>query len=237
MGVKVYIPLPEGGRWGGACGVWRGFQVFVYDTDRVRPNGSDDPTSKNYKYYPAEGAVVVAKFYDDKGWSTTVRKTIPTHQPVGEDIAWVYVGTVIPCDICNGRKDFFVSVDVDVYYKGYKWSKSFPNLIYVSCPYEGNPEFIVVRSSDISYSNGTISAEFWLEQCGSNSFRVPISLYKYSNGKYVMVERRFVTLYKNRKVRVSFSVESGIYGIAVTKAGTNYADKSWVCGNRWTIRL
>jgi len=232
--MKVYIPLPEGGQWGGACGVYRGFSVYVYDESRVRPNGSDDPYSKYYKYYPAKGAIVIAKFYDkESGWSVTVKRKIQEHQPVGEDIAWVQVGTVIPCDICKGRKSFFVSCDVKVIYKGQVWEKTLDNLIYVSCPYVGNPEFIKVRSSDLYIGDGKICVDMY----SSADISVNVSLYRYDGGVYVIEDTKRVSLSRDG-VRVCFSVNSsGRYGIALTKPGTNVADGGWVCGKEWEIRL
>ena len=240
MGLFVYVPLPSVQppyvNWGGACGVYRGFAVYAYDTSRVRPGGSDNPGDKYYKYYPAEGAVVKARFYDPQsGWSYTVTKKIPTFQPKGEDIAWVEVGTTIPCDICKGRNSFYVSVDLTVIYKGQVWNKSYKDLIYVVCPKESQPSSYVIKikSSDAFIDDGMVCAYMWLEECIDPEFSVPVG--HYVNGR--LVSQKVVRLYRNRKTKVCFSAMNGNNAIAVVKPGTNVVGSDYACGKGWEIRL
>jgi len=251
MGIQVFVGLPKVNppytNWGGSCGVYRGFEVRVYDTSRPRPHGSDNPWSKYYKYYPAEGAKVTAVFRDPyTGWSKTITKYIPKNQPKEKDIAWVQLGTAIPCDICKGRDKFYVDISVSVEYKGYKWHRDYPKELLVVCPQQGkpNPYVIEVLSSDCKIYGGKVCSEFWLGECETGGVSgVHIGLYVATHDNphelYKLYASKTISLVKGKRVRVCFDLPENypFVAIALVKAGTQLAPKSWVCSKRWYIRL
>jgi len=215
------------GSWGGACGVWRGFEV------KVRDNGK-----------PAKGALVTAIFKSEEtDWSVTVKKTIPVNQPVSNDVDWVIVGTTVPCSACNNKKKIYIDITVKVDYKDFHWKKDYPGVLVIDCPGgEGyKKDIIKVKSDNLEYKNGYIYSHFYLaEDNVANSFSVHISLYGSNDGReYLELKYTTVTLYKNYKKLIRFALSGGYkyYGIAVTKPGTSKVQSDWVCSNEWTIKL
>ena len=235
--LEVYVPIPKPlGSWGGSCGRWYGVAVYCYDTSRVRPHGSNEPLSKNYKYYPAKGALVIGRFYtDDKLFDKTVMCTIPINQPVGEDIAWCYVGTNIPC---LNKRIYYVNIDITVKWKDYTWHQSYPHALKIWGNYVNpgnpseNPTLVQVACKNVRVENGMICGDFWLKYCASQSFDVRIG--HYVNNR--LIHDKLVVLYRDKTVKVCFPAVPGKNCIALRKPGTNVVDNSWVDRDTWWIR-
>jgi len=240
MMLQVFVPIPKPlGTWGGSCGRYYRLEVYCYDTNCIRPQGSQttDPYSPHtYKYCPAVGAEVHAKFYNDN-WSETVSCQIPTNQPESYAIPWCELAVYIPCSACGDKQDTYINIDLEVRYHGFVWKNRYPKAIHVFCPKPNQPSPYLIRvfSTGCEVSNGKIQAKF----SSDNTTNILIGLYASRDGvSFKLITYKSVILTtKPKEIQFTIPKEYEYLGIAPVKAGTSVVSKNWVCSRYWSIRL